>query len=301
MKIGLTLGGDGSTSLDDLVAQTVSAEQKGFGAVWMPQIFSMDAIMALALAGQATKTIELGTAVVPTYPRHPTAIAQQALTASVATGGRFNLGIGLSHKIVIEDLLGFSYDKPARHMREYLSVLMSAIRGEQVAFNGDQYRVNGFQIDIRDVEPTPVVVAALGSVMLKLAGELADGTITWMVGQKTLEGHIAPSIREAAKGASRPDPKIVTGFPVVLTNDPDAAKEKINETLVIYGQLPSYRAMLDREGAEGPADVAIVGGENVLRDEIGRLRDLGVTHFNAAVMPVEQGAAERTIDFLASL
>jgi F420-dependent oxidoreductase-like protein len=301
MKIGLTIGGDGSTSLEDLIAQGVDAEKKGFSAVWMPQIFGVDAIMALTLIGRATSKIELGTAVVPTYPRHPTAIAQQALTAGVATGGRFNLGIGLSHKIVTEDMLGFSYEKPARHMREYLSVLMSAIRGETVAFNGEEYRVNGFQIDIKDAEPTPVLVAALGPVMLKLAGELADGTVTWMVGQKTLETHIIPSIRKGADGAGKPNPQVAAGFPVILTNNPDDARAKINEALTIYGQLPSYRAMLDREGAASPGDVAIAGGENVIRDEIARLRDMGVTYLNAAVMPVEEGAGPRTVDFLASL
>ena len=147
----------------------------------------------------------------------------------------------------------------------------------------------------------PVVVAALGPVMLKIAGELADGTNTWMVGPKTMEEHIIARISRAAEAAGRPAPRIVGGFPVILTNKPDEAREKIAEQLTIYGQLPSYRAMLDREGLAGPADIAIAGDENALRGEIKRLEDMGVTDFNAAVMPVEEGAYERTVEFLASM
>ena len=147
----------------------------------------------------------------------------------------------------------------------------------------------------------PVVVAALGPVMLKLAGELADGTNTWMVGPKTMEKHIVSSITRAADSAGRPAPRVVGGYPIALTTNVDAAKQKINEQLVIYGQLPSYRAMLDREGAAGPADIALLGDENALRGEIGRLESMGVTDFNAAIMDVEDGARDRTLEFLESL
>jgi 5,10-methylenetetrahydromethanopterin reductase len=138
-------------------------------------------------------------------------------------------------------------------------------------------------------------------VMLKLAGELADGTNTWMVGPKTMEGHIIKRISAAAAAAGRPDPLVVGGFPIVLTNKPDDARARIAESLTIYGQLPSYRAMLDREGARGPADIAIAGDENLLRDELKRLQDMGVTHFNAAIAAVEEGAYDRTLEFLAAL
>ena len=255
----------------------------------------------LALMGRETQRIGLGTAVTPTYPRHPTAIAQQAMTTQAACGGRFTLGVGLSHKIVIEDMLGFSYDKPARHMREYLSVLMPLVRGEAVNFDGDEYRVRGVTMDVPGSENIDVVVAALGPVMLKIAGELADGTNTWMVGPKTMETHIIKRLSDAADAAGKPQPKVVGGYPVILTNKPDEARAKIAEGLTIYGQLPSYRAMLDREGVDGPADIAIAGDENLLRGEIKRLEDIGVTDFNAAIMDVEEGAYDRTLEFLASL
>ncbi len=302
MRIGTMLGADGTgMTLDDVINTAKAAEEMGLDSVWMANIFSYDAISALALIGRETSRIQLGTAVTPTYPRHPTAIAQQAMTTSAASDGRFTLGIGLSHQIVIENMLGMSYDKPARHMREYLSVLMPLVRGETVSFSGEQYNVNGVTLDIPGGSPTPVVVAALGPVMLKLAGELADGTNTWMVGPNTMESHIIARLHKAAEDAGKPTPRVVGGFPMALTTNVEAAKEKINEQLVIYGQLPSYRAMLDKEGAEGPADIALVGDENALRGEIARLESIGVTDFNAAVVDVEDGARQRTLEFLASL
>jgi len=301
MKIGLMMGATGVETLEDVVGMAQSAEAAGIDSLWMANIFSYDAISTLAIVGRETKSIQLGTAVTPTYPRHPTAIAQQALTTAAASNNRFTLGIGLSHQMVIENMLGFSYDKPARHMREYLNVLMPLARGETCNFSGEQYKVAGVALTMPGVTAMPVVVAALGPAMLKIAGELADGTNTWMVGPKTMEEHIIARISKAARDAGRPDPRIVGGFPVILTNKPDEAREKIAEQLTIYGQLPSYRAMLDREGVSGPADIAIAGDENALRGEIKRLEDMGVTDFNAAITPVEEGAYERTLEFLTSM
>ncbi len=301
MRIGVMIGGDGQRrTLDDIVAAARQVEAAGLDDVWMANIFSHDAISSLAVVGRETSRIGLGTAVTPTYPRHPVAIAQQALTTAAASGSRFTLGIGLSHKLVIEDMFGMSYDKPARHMREYLQVLMPLVRGETVSFQGDEYRVTNVAMDVPDAERLPVVVAALGPVMLKLAGEQADGTNTWMVGPRTMESHIIKRLTTAAAAAGRPEPLVVGGFPIVLTDKPDDARAKIAETLTIYGQLPSYRAMLDREGAAGPADIAIVGDENMLRGELKRLENLGVTHFNAAIAAVDDGAYQRTLEFLAS-
>lgn len=302
MRIGIMIGADGtSATIDQVIDIAVQAEASGLDNVWMANIFSFDAISALSLIGQKTERIGLGTAVTPTYPRHPTAIAQQALTAAAASNNRFSLGIGLSHQVVIENMLGFSYEKPAQHMREYLSVLAPLLRGEAVTHNGDEYRVNGVQLGVPGAEPPPILVAALGPVMLKLTGELADGTITWMVGPRTMEDHIIKRLAAAAAAAGRPDPVVCGGFPVILTTKPDQAREKIAEQLTMYGQLPSYRAMLDREGVSGPADIALAGDENYLRGEIDRLRNMGVTDFNAAITPVEEGAFDRTLEFLTSL
>ena len=272
-----------------------------FDSVWMAQMMSYDAIGALSVIGHATQRIGLGTAVVPTYPRHPTALASQALTAASASNNRFSLGIGLSHQIVIEGMLGFSYAKPAAHMREYLEVLGPLLRGETVQHDGAEYHVHGVSISVAGAKRVPLLVAALGPAMLKLTGELADGTITWMVGPKTMESHIIPSLTAAARGAGKPAPIVVGGFPVVLTNKPDEARAAIAQQLTIYGQLPSYRAMLDREGVKGPADIALAGDENYLRGAIDRLRNIGVTDFNVAIAGADAATADRTLQFLASL
>jgi len=301
MRIGVMSGATGGAdnALDGLVARCRDLESRGFASVWMANIFGLDAIGALGIVGRETERIELGTAVVPSYPRHPLAIAQQALTTQAASGGRFALGIGLSHQLVIEDMMGLSYAKPARHMREYLSVLAPLLRGENASFQGEEYRVNA-TLDVPGATPVPLLVAALGEQMLRITGRTADGTILWMTGPRTIENHIGPRIRAAAVEAGRDAPRIVAGFPMVVTNDPDTVRERVGKALTMYGTLPSYRAMLDREGADGPADIALVGDEKALDQELDRLRDIGVTDFNAAIMPLEDGADARTLDYLQS-
>ena len=302
MRIGVMLGATGGDGgIDEVVAAAKRVEAAGLDNLWMANIFSFDAISTLSVVGREVPRIGLGTAVTPTFPRHPTALAQQALTAAAATGNRFTLGIGLSHKVVIENMLGLSYDRPAQHMREYLDVLMPLLRGETLNYEGELYRVGGLALTVPGAQPVPTVVAALGPLMLRVTGELADGTNTWMVGPKTMEQHIVARISAAAAAAGRPAPRVVGGVPIVLTNKPDAAREKIAGALTIYGQLPSYRAMLDREGVDGPADIALAGDENAVRGGIERFRNAGVTDFNAAIMDVEDGAYERTLEFLASL
>ena len=302
MKIGIMAGATEGpeASLDGLIGLAQSLEQAGFDQLWMANIFGLDAIGSLALAGRETERIRLGTAVVPTYPRHPAAMAQQALTAQAACGGRFELGIGLSHRVVIEDMLGFSYDRPARHMKEYLEVLGPLLRGEWVQHEGEQFRVNA-QLTVPDAAEVPLLVAALGPIMLQLAGRHSAGTITWMTGPKTLTEHTVPTLHVAAKEAGRPAPRIVGGFPVAVTDDPSAAREKIGQALEMYGQLPSYQAMLEREGVDGPADIALVDPEKVVRDRIRELGDAGVTDLDAAIVPVEGGTRQRTLDLLQTM
>lgn len=299
MRIGMmsTAIQSPSRGLDEVVAEAKKIESDGFDSLWAPNIMGLDAMTALAVAGMETSRIELGTAVVPTYPRHPHAMAQQALTTAVAAKGRFALGIGLSHKIVIEDMMGMSYEKPGRHMREYLEVLGGLLRGETVNHQGDLYQVTA-PLQVAQAPSVPIIVAALGPMMLGLAGRLADGTITWMTGAKTLESHIIPAIGRAASEAGKPAPRVVCGLPILLAKDPAAVRESLSKALAMYGTLPSYRAMLDREGVDGPGDIAIVGDEAVVGSELDRLRELGVTDFNAAIVPVEPGGFERTYEFL---
>jgi len=300
MRIGIMAGATGGgETIDDLVGQAKEFEARGFDSMWLANIFGLDAISLAGLIGRETERIELGTAVVPSYPRHPVAIAQQALTTQAACRGRFALGIGLSHKIVIEDMFGLSYARRAAHMREYLAVLAPLLRGEPAKFEGEEYRVNcGLQVP--GASPTPVLVAALGEQMLRITGRDAAGTILWMTGPATIEEHIGPRLRAAAAEAGRPEPRIVAGLPIVLTSNPDAVREVVGKMLVMYGTLPSYRSMLDKEGASGPADVALVGDEAAVDAALARLRDIGVTDFDAAIIPAEDGARERTLDYLQS-
>lgn len=302
MKIGIMAGATEGpeATLDGVIALAQDLEKAGFHQLWMANIFGLDAISSLAMAGRETERIRLGTAVVPTFPRHPTAIAQQALTAQVAAGGRFELGIGLSHKMLMEDMLGFSFDRPARHMKEYLAVLAPLLRGEGVQHQGEQYRV-AFHLDVPGAAEVPLLVAALGPVMLRLAGRHTAGTITWMTGPKTLSTHTVPRLRRAAEEAGRPEPRVVGGFPIAVTDDVAAAKEEVAQSLEMYGQLPSYRNMLDREGLEGPADIAILGDEASVRDQLAELGDAGVTDLCAAIVPVEESTRQRTLELLQSL
>ncbi len=300
MRIGI--GVDTSGTLDEVLANFKRAEADGFASVWVPNIFGWDAITLLALAGQVTTTLEMGTFVVPTYPRHPSAMAQQALTAAAATNNRFVLGIGLSHKLVIEDMFGLDYSKPIRHTREYLTILDRALTGQPTTFKGEEYRVS-FQVSVPGAQKPPVIVAALGPQMLKLAGSLADGTATWMGGPKYLEDVAIPIISAAAKEAGRAAPRIISGFPVAVTSKVEAAKASAAQAFAIYGQLPSYRATLDRGGYTDASSVAIIGNEEQVVGQMRALRDIGVTDFNASPYPVEgdADAPKRTYALMAEL
>jgi len=264
----------------DVVAEARQAEAEGFDSYWASQIFGNDALTALAVVAHEVPRIELGTSVVPTYPRHPMMLAQQAMTVNAVSGGRLCLGIGLSHQIVIESMMGMSFDKPVRHLREYLGVLGPMSRGEAVSFDGETYRVHA-QVAVNGSTPFPIVVAALGAQMLRATAELADGTLTWCTGPQTLADHIVPTINAAADAAGRPAPRVIAALPVCVTDDVEGAHARAAKVFAVYGQLPSYRAMLDREGASGAADIAIVGGAAEVTDRIVALADLGVTDFAA--------------------
>jgi F420-dependent oxidoreductase-like protein len=236
--------------------------------------------------------------VVPTYPRHPMTLAAEALTAQAASGGRIQLGIGLSHQIVIEGMWGYSFDKPARHMKEYLAALVPMLRGEPVSYEGETLTSRG-QLVIPGSSAPPVLLAALAPRMLELAGGVADGTITWCTGPATLESHIVPAITKAAERAGKPAPSIVAGLPVCVTEDRDAALERIRNALAIYPSLPSYRAMLDKEGVDGPADIALVGSEDDVLKGIDRVANAGATTFAASEMGGSAEEKERTRRVLA--
>jgi len=300
MKIGLMVGGQSfDGSLETLVGWGRDLEARGFDSFWIPQVFGLDAITAAAVVGRETRRIELGTSVVPTQPRHPTVMAQQAITAALASNGRFTLGIGLSHPPVIERMLGLSYARRVAHMREYVEVVLPMLEGKPVRFEGAEFKVD-FPTRFPAMSRVPLLVAALGDRMLELAGSRTDGTMLWMVGPRTIESHIAPKIRKAAANAGRPSPRIVAGVHIALVSDTDGARAKLEQMLGMYRMMPSYKAMLDLEDARSIADVALVGDEAILDAGLRRLRDLGVSDFEASILSVDHGTERRTLDFLES-
>ncbi len=300
MKIGLMvpLPGDLPTPAT-VVAQIVRAEGMGFSSVWTPNVRGGDALTTLAVAGTQTARIELGTFVVPTYTRHPVALAQGALTTAALTGNRLTLGIGLSHRVTMEGMLGFDWSRPIRHLREYLACLLPLLRGEEVTFAGEEFRIDGYSLAVPSGEAPPVLVAALGPQMLRLAGKQTDGTAIWMGGPRYLAGHAVPTITAAASEAGRSAPRVLAGLPVCVTARADEARQFADQAFARYGQLPSYRAILDKEGASGPADVALIGSVAEVRDGLRALADAGATDLAAAVFALPGEDPARTYELLA--
>jgi F420-dependent oxidoreductase-like protein len=286
MRIGIFVGSTGTArDLETVIRQIVDAERDGFDSFWLAQILGVDTLTLIALAGQRTQRIEMGTAVVPTFPRHPLALAQQALTTQAASSGRLSLGIGLSHKTSIEGRMGLVFERPALHMEEYLSVLRKLVHEGAVEFDGRVFRVNA-AIQVPGGSPFPILIAALGPRMLRIAGDLAEGTVTWMVGRKTLETHVVPRIRAATEAAGRPEPRVAVGVPIAVSDDRAAARDTAASVFERYGDLPSYRRMMDIEGVEGPADLAVVGNEIEVERELRDLADAGATDLLAMMFAV---------------
>lgn len=298
MRIGI----NGSASLlsgalDTVLADIESAAADGFPSYWLAQTSAVDALAAFAVAGGRgiAADIELGTAVVPTFPQHPTAMAARAWTAQAAHGNVV-LGIGLSHEPTVTERLGMAWDRPLLHMREYLEIVTGLFATGKADVDGEIWTAH---VEMGLGSPPPsVMVAALGPQMLRLAGRVADGTILWMVGSKTVRDHIAPTIRAAAEEAGRPGPRVVCSLPICVTDQPDAVREFAAVVFANYGELPSYRAMLDREGAAGPADVCIIGDDAHVGAALDQLAEGGVTDFAALELPTNDEERARTREFL---
>lgn len=300
MKIGVDIGDTtGPVTLDTMVARAQRASQLGLHSVWMGQYVGWDILTALALVGREVPDLSLGTAIVPTYPKHPMALASQALSVQAATGNRLQLGIGPSHRAIIEEWYGYDYDRPARHMREYLEALTPLLRGEHANYRGETLRAQG-QLTVLEAKPPAVLISALGPVMLRLAGELADGTVTAWTGPRTIAGHIAPRINEAAAAAGRPRPRIVAGVLVNVTDEPAAARQSVAERFGGSGNLPSYRAVMDIEGVTGGADLLVAGDEAEVAAGLRAYQEAGATELVAFFTGPEE-ERPRTEALLASL
>lgn len=284
MRIGLT---GGASSVDKMVEQAQRAEADGFTSLWYASAVGGDPLVAMAIAGRATSSIELGTSVLQTYTAHPVLQANRAVSVADAMGRTgFTLGLGPSHRPAIEDAYGLSYAHPGRHTEEYVQVLTALLRGETVHFDGEDFRVHAGGSAPSDRAPIPVLVAALAPRMLRVAGQLTAGTILWMGNERAIETHIAPRLRAAAAADGRPAPRIVAGLPVAVHDDVDEARSTAAQVFAGYGELPNYRRLLDIGGAAGPADAAIVGDEAAVTARIEALFAAGATDVWAAPFPV---------------
>jgi F420-dependent oxidoreductase-like protein len=247
----------------------------------------------MALAGRATSAIELGTAVLVSYACHPLLQANRANATATAIGapGRLTLGIGPSHRMVIESRFGLSYDTPGGHTEEYVQILTGLLRGEQVTFAGRQFRVAAGPLPLLAETEIPVLVGALGPRLLRVAGAYTAGTILWMANATAIETHVAPTIRKAAADAGRPAPRIVAGLPVAVHDDVAEARSVAARVYRTYGELPNYQRILAHGGIASPAEAVIVGDEDSVAAQMRALFEAGATDVWAAPFPVGDDAS----------
>ena len=313
MRVGLMVGperGRYATKVARMRDDVLWAEASGLDTVWIPQIpDEFDALTAATIAGLATERIEIGTAVVPVQPRHPIALAQQALSTQVVCGGRLSLGLGVSHHWIIDEMLGLPYERPAPTMRSYLDVLEQAFRGPgQIDLENEHFRVHN-PLDITDAAATPLLLAALGPVMLRLAGERTDGTILWMADERAIGDHIAPTITRAAEGAGRPAPRIVAGVPVCVCGDDEVevAVARTNRVLAEAETSPNYQALLDKGDAQQVGDLLAAGNEASVEKRLRSFADAGATDLSIRVVSIGDtrderlASMQRTRDYISSL
>jgi len=300
MRIGLTAR---PATTDKLVAHAKAAEKDGFHSIWYDSTVLGDPLAAMAVAGRETSTIELGTAIVQTYPCHPLLQANRSAAVAEAMGRPgFTLGIGPSHEPLVSGMYGLSYKNPGRNTEEYLRILTGLLRGEKVTFEGSDWTTRGTRVPTPHA--VPVLLAALGPRLLRVAGELADGVVLFMASARAIETHVAPRLRGAASAAGRPEPRIVAGLPVAVHDDLTEAREATAKTAGVYESLPNYRRIMDIGGAQTPADVAILGDEQSVTRQLQSLLDAGATDIQAFVVPVgpdPRASRRRTMEVLASL
>lgn len=292
MRIGLMIGperGRYAEKVERMLDASAAAEYEGFASIWVPQIPSdFDALTAITLMAGATEQVELGTAVLPIQTRHPIATAQQVLSTQAVCNGRLTLGLGPSHHWIVEDMLGLSYERPAQEVRDYIDVLNVALSGPgSVDVENASFRIHN-PLDITDVGPTTILVAALAPMMLRIAGELASGTILWMADERAISEHVVPRITKAAAGAGRPAPRIVAGVPVTLcrNDEVDDARDRANRILGEAEISPNYERLLEHGDAADVGAILAAGDEAAVVKRLQRFRDAGVTDLSVRVVPL---------------
>lgn len=296
--LGSLSGSSGTSLIDGVVSEFAQLRDEGFRRIWMTQMpYEPDLLTVLAVALREVDTIEVGTGVVPIQNQHPMQLAQRALTLSLISGGRFILGLGMTHAAVTEGMWGIPWDRPVRRLNEYLDGLLPLLAGESANTAGEIYTTRG-AVQVPGASAPSVYIAALGPQLLKIAGRRTAGTVTWMTGPKTLSEHVGPTLRAAADDRAV---RVVAALPVAVTDDVDATRAQAAEQFAMYGQLPSYRAMLDREGCAGPADAALIGDEATVTARINELSAAGVDEYVGVVFDRSPEVRARTRALLRTL
>lgn len=313
MRIGLMVGperGRYRSKVDRLRADARWAEEAGLDTVWIPQIpDEFDALTAATVVGAETSRIEVGTAVVPVQPRHPVALAQQVLAVQAVCEGRLSLGLGVSHHWIIDEMMGLAYERPVQTMAAYLDVLDRALAGPgPVDVENELFRIHN-PLDVTDLPPTPVLIAALGPRMLELCGRRTSGTILWMADERAVGTHVVPALTRAAAAAGRPTPRVVAGIPVCVCLDDEVptAVERTNRILAEAEVSPNYQRLLDHGDAQSVGDILAAGSESTIEKRLQAFADAGVTDISVRVVPIGNGrdeliaSSKRTRGFLSSL
>lgn len=281
-------------AVDDFVSQARRAHGLGVRQVWVAQQFDHDAISLAGLIGAAVPGLDVGTSVVPFNPRHPLTLASQAQTAQAAAHGRFSLGLGLGAHDIERTAFGISPPNTIARLREYLTILRSVFDSGEVDFHGAEFTASpAWPVSLAGGSPVPVYVAAMGPKALRVAGELADGTLPYLAGPRTIAEFIEPTIAKAAAEAGRPSPRIVVFVPAQLSDDVQTARAQAEEQLAFYATIPSYQKVIAREGVSNLADLAAIGDPDAVRRTVQSYLDAGAT--DVVLSPLDRSRPDEAL------
>jgi 5,10-methylenetetrahydromethanopterin reductase len=287
MRIGLmgnkaySLAGTGPFDVEELIEDARSAQRDGLASYWVGQQLDWDAFSLLAVLAREVPGIEFGTAVTHVWTAFPVHMAQQAMSLQVLSGGRFTLGVGLEHEPIMRAMWGLDWNRPVAYFAEYLDVVRSLIETGRVEHEGEFFQIKTSFLRFRPHPEMQIILGALGPRMLRLAGSKAEGTTTWLTGTKTIRDHIVPSIRAAAEEAGRPPPRVIPLVPIAVTKDVRGMRERVSEQMSFYPTMPSYQAMLEREGATTAGEIGLFGSPSQVEEALHELDAAGATDFGA--------------------
>lgn len=298
----LKLNPSAVNGVDDAIDQARRAYAAGVRQLWVPQMADHDAIALAGLVGAAVPGLGVGTSVVPINPRHPLLISSAAQTAQAATHGNFSLGLGLGAPDVERAAFGTSWTNTIQRLREHLTVLRSIFDTGVVDFQGEQISSGPqWPVTVAGGTPIPIYVAAMGPKALQITGELADGTLPYLAGPRTVGEFIVPTIAKAAADAGRPAPRTFAMVPVLVTDDVDAGRAWAESELAFYDTIPSYQKVIAREGVSRAAELAAVGTVEQVSRQLRRYLDVGATDLVLSPLRQEPGDAEANWEMGAAL